>query len=196
MDEKHQLKPVDAYSVSKLGAEREVTGSGNGLQYTVFRPTAVYGPGGKYIAGTFFSCICILVEHNIRIPRIIGGPMLNWVHLEDCAGAVEFSLRDERTIGKAYNLAEAETYDAGEFVSILGECLGLKTRGRIRVAPGFVSAVGRLGWHSPKMISTTPIAWLLKREWKKIVARQNIMPDMKHCWTLDLYKFLFGTHSY
>jgi len=196
VDEKHQLKPVDAYSVSKLGAEREVTGAGNGLQYTVFRPTAVYGPGGKYVAGTFFSCVCILVERNIRIPRIIGGPMLNWVHVEDCAGAVEFALRNERTIGNIYNLAEAESYDAGEFVSILGENLGIKTRGRIRVAPGLVSILGKLGWHLPHIISTAPISWLLKKEWKKIVAHHNLLPDLQPGFTRDLYPFLIGPHAY
>jgi nucleoside-diphosphate-sugar epimerase len=196
VDEKHPLKPVDAYSISKLGAEQEVTGAGNGLQYTVFRPTAVYGPGGKYIAGTFFSCICILAERKIPIPRILGGPMLNWVHVEDCAGAVEFALRDERTIRNIYNLAEAESYDAGEFVSVLGEHLGLKTRGQVRVAPGLVSALGRLGWHLPEIISTAPIAWLLKKEWKKVVSKHHLLPDLQPGWTLDLYPFLIGPHAY
>lgn len=45
VDEKHLLKPLDNYSVSKLMAEQEVIGAGDGIQYTVFRPTAVYGSG-------------------------------------------------------------------------------------------------------------------------------------------------------
>lgn len=196
VDEKHPCKPVDKYSISKYEAEKEVTGAGNGLQYTVFRPTAVYGPGGKYIAGTFFSCACILAEMNIRIPRILGGIMLNWVHVEDCAGAVEFALRDERTIGNIYNLAEAESYDAGEFVSILCENLGIKTRGKIRVNPALLTVLGKVGWHMPDIISVAPIAWLLRRQWNKIIVRNNLLPDLQPGFTRDLYPFMIGPHAY
>jgi nucleoside-diphosphate-sugar epimerase len=196
VDEKHPLKPLDNYSVSKLMAEQEVTGAGDGIKYTVFRPTAVYGPGGKYIAGIFFSCACILAGLNIRIPRIIGGPIMNWVHVEDCAGAVEFALRDEQTIGKIFNLAEVESYNAGEFFSILEDNLGIKTKGQIRVAPGLVSALGKLGWHLPKIISTAPITWLFKREWKKIVSNHHLLPELQPGFTHDLYLFLIGPHAY
>ena len=182
--------------MSKLQAEKEVLKLNGSIDATIFRPTAVYGPGGKYVAGTFFSCFCLLSERNIRIPKIIGGPKLNWVHVSDVAGAVLFALNNDSTIGHAYNLAEAEIMDAGEFLDILGDNLEIKTRGRLKVHPAIVSAVGKLAWRLPEKISTSPFSWILKREWDKVVTRHNLLPDLQPGFTRDLYPFLIGPHAY
>jgi 2-alkyl-3-oxoalkanoate reductase len=196
VDETCPTMPMDAYAKSKLDAEKEVFKTGSSLNATIFRPTVVYGPGGKYIAGAFYSFACILSERKIPLPRINRGPVLNWVHVSDIAGAIEFALRDDRTIGNVYNLAEKEMLEAGDFFEILKENFGIRTMGRITIPPVVASAAGKLGWHLPAAISARPVSKIMSSEWKKIVARHNLVPDLQPVFPRDFYCYFIGHHAY
>ncbi len=196
VDESFPTRPIDAYGKSKLDAEKEVLGAGSSIDATIFRPTVVYGPGGKYIAGAFYSFACILSERKIPLPRIKRGPMLNWVHVSDIAGAIEFALGDDRTIGNVYNLAEKEMLEAGDFFEILKENFGIKTRGKVTIPLAIASAAGKLGWHMPAAISARSISKIMSSEWKKIVARHNLVPDLEPAFPRDFYCYFIGHHAY
>ncbi|PKL37592.1 MAG: hypothetical protein CVV44_14690 [Spirochaetae bacterium HGW-Spirochaetae-1] len=195
IDETYPTRPMDAYAKSKLDTEKEVLNAAN-INATIFRPTVVYGPGGKYIAGAFYSFACILSERNIPLPRIKRGPMFNWIHVSDIAGAVEFALREEKTIGNIYNLAEQEMLEAGDFFEILKENFGIKTMGSITIPTVVASIFGKLGWHLPMAISAKPVSKIMSHEWKKIVARHNLVPDLQPTFPRDFYPYFIGHHAY
>lgn len=196
VDETYPTRPMDAYSRSKLDAEKEVMRAGKNLKTTIFRPTVVYGPGGKYIAGAFYSFACILSERKIPLPRIKRGPMFNWVHVTDIARAVEFALGEDRTIGNVYNLAEKEMLTTGDFFEILKDNFGIKTRGTVTIPPALASAAGKLGWHMPTAISARPISKIMSSEWKKIVERHNLVPDLQPAFPRGFYSYFIGHHAY
>ncbi len=196
VDETYPTKPIDAYGKSKLDAEKEVLIAGSDIDATIFRPTVVYGPGGKYIAGAFYSFACILSERKIPLPRIKRGPMFNWVHVTDIAKAVEFALGDDRTIGNVYNLAEKEMLEAGDFFEVLKENFRIKTKGRVTIPLALASAAGKLGWHMPVAISAKPISKIMSMEWNKIVARHNLVPDLQPAFPRDFYCYFIGHHAY
>ena len=196
VDENHPCNPLDAYSRSKLETEKVVLAARNNLDITMFRPTGVYGPGGKYLAGVFFAMFCILAERKIRLPRFTGGPLQTWVHVADIAGAVEFALREEKTRGGVFNLAETDIIDAGIFFSALSESFGIENKGEVKLSPRLFSLLATMGWHMPKAISASPLSWIITREWSKIVARYHLVPDLRPQFTRDFYPFLNGDHVY
>jgi nucleoside-diphosphate-sugar epimerase len=196
VDEKHPTKPLDAYSVSKFHTEKVVLAADKKLRTTIFRPTAVYGPGGKYLAGVFFAMFCILAERKIHLPHFSGGPLQVWIHVDDVARAVEFTLHEERTMGRIFNLAETEVMDAGTFFSILCENFGVETSGEFRLPTSLFTLMAKVGWRMPSMISAAPLSWIITKEWGKIAARHNLVPDLRPQFTRDFYPFLNGDHVY
>ena len=197
VSEDHPIRPVDAYSVSKARAEEAVVQAmDQGIKATVFRPTNVYGPRGRYTAGALFPFLCVLKERGIRIPRLRLGPPINMVHVADVAGAIRFALENESTVGQVYNLAETEIYPAGEFFDLLIEQFSLKTRGAIKIRPGLTGMIGRVGMQLPSALTVHPVQRLLEREWAKVVEKHHLVPALKPSLARDFMPFLIGPHAY
>jgi len=195
--EDHPIRPVDAYSVSKARAEEAVIQAmDQGIKATMFRPTNVYGPRGRYTAGALFPALCILKERGIRIPRLMAGPPINMVHVADVAGAIRFALENESTVGQVYNLAETEIYPAGEFFDLITRQFSLPTRGAIKIRPGLTGMIGRVGMHLPSALTVYPVQKLLEREWAKVVEKHHLVPALKPSLARDFMPFLIGPHAY
>jgi nucleoside-diphosphate-sugar epimerase len=195
--EDHPIKPADSYSVSKARAEYVVTKAmDTGMRVTMFRPTNVYGPRGRYTAGSLFPTLCILKERGIRIPRMTGGPLINMVHVEDAAGAVRFALENESAVGKVYNLAETEIYEAGKFFDLIIEQFALPTRGSMKIRPGLMGIMGRIGMHMPSPLTVSPAQKFIEREWTRIKEKHKLSPALKPSLARDFMPFLIGPHAY
>jgi hypothetical protein len=84
-----------------------------GIAWTLFRPTMIYGVGGDLNVA--------FIGHFIRrfrffpVPRGARG-LRQPVHAEDLAGACLSALTCERTYGRAYNLGGGEQLDYADFV--------------------------------------------------------------------------------
>jgi len=196
--EDHRIKPVDAYSVSKAKAEEVVNKFKNqGMKITMFRPTNVYGPRGRYTAGVLFPALCILKERGLAIPRFKGGPPINMVHVEDVAGAIRFALEHEATAGEVYNMAETDIYPAGDFFDLIIDQFDLKTRGSLKMRTGLISIMGRIGMFMPASLTVGPVQAYLQREWNKIVEKYSLEPVLKPSLARDFMPFLIGgPHAY
>lgn len=93
----------NVYGLSKERAERLVRESG--LDYTILRPTMIYGPNG----GSHFRKLLSLIE---RVPVVLpvpgpGTALLQPVWIGDVVDAIERVLREPRAVGKAYNVSGA-----------------------------------------------------------------------------------------
>jgi len=195
--ENHPIDPVDAYSVSKAGAEDVVVEfADRGIEYTMLRPTNVYGPRGRYTAGAMFPTLCILKERGTKIPRLTGGPLINMVHVEDVAGAVRFAVENDSAKGQAYNMAETEIYPAGDFFDLIIGLFSLPTRGSIKIRPGLMNVMGRLGMLLPESLIIDPIRKMTERQWEKIVEKHGLVPALKPALARDFMPFLIGPHAY
>lgn len=111
----------DAYSNSKLRAEREVLRAGRrGLPVTVLQPTAVYGPYG----GVWTE----LPLRQLASGRVIlvngGNGLANAVYVDDLVTAMLLAAVREEAIGEAFLIsgAEAESWRElyGRFEQMLG----------------------------------------------------------------------------
>jgi len=162
----------------------------------MLRPTNVYGPRGRYTAGAMFPSLCILKERGTKIPRLTGGPLINMVHVEDVAGAVRFAVENKCAKGQAYNMAETEIYPAGDFFDLIIGLFSLPTRGSIKIRPGLMNVMGRLGMRLPESLIIDPLRKMTERQWEKIVEKHGLVPTLKPALARDFMPFLIGPHAY
>lgn len=107
----------DPYGDSKIDAEsvlQEFAGV-DGLDLTILRPTVIYGPGDdKFLPK--------LIENmGSGKARIIGdgGNSVDLIHVDDVADFTSLILRDEKTIGRVYNLTNPENPTWKEMLNII-----------------------------------------------------------------------------
>ena len=94
--------PVTAYGVSKLLAEQKLK-TINGLNYTILRPTAVYGPRDTGIF-IFFKQLSKGIEGYIGR----AGQRLSFIYVTDLAKACVSALHNGGL--QAYNLSDGKSY--------------------------------------------------------------------------------------
>jgi UDP-glucose 4-epimerase len=111
--------PVTAYGKSKLLGENNLK-KFSSLNYTILRPTGVYGPRDKDIF-IFFK------QLNNRIEPYIGHieQKLSLIYVTDLATAAIKALHSGNK--KAYNLSDGNYYDRYELGNITREILKVKT---------------------------------------------------------------------
>jgi NADH dehydrogenase len=106
-----------AYLRSKGEAEKLVRGSG--LDWTIFRPSVIFGRGDTFL--TLFARLLRFVPVVfLACPDARFQPV--WV--EDVARAFVHSLRDRRTVGEAYDLCGPKIYTLRELVAYAGRVSG------------------------------------------------------------------------
>lgn len=197
MREDHPHHPMDAYSLSKEAGEEAAvhTLRKYSIPLTIFRPTAVYGPYGKYVAGAFYVLPSILRCRGIRaLPSARGGKYLTMVSVHDIAGAVSFCLDNPEAMGEDFNLAEDEALQAGEFFDILYDLFGFRVSYRVPYPTDLVEFLARAALKIPKPLTLGPLNWFLEREWEKIVRERGLKPTLKPRFDKDFLYFLLGDH--
>lgn len=198
--EDHPINPVDDYSRSKYQAELvlEKYRKQNGLYSILFRPTALYGPGGKYIASAFMTLPIIALEHGLRtIPLIGGGQRLNMVHVKDVAeAAVHVLEQDNISSGEVFNLADCDIMSASEFFTAFYRAFGIQPGRKINIPPFiFDKSVALIGVFSGPR-SLAPLNRWLEKTWHQIVIKYRLEPVLSpHVVRDDLYYF-GGNHAY
>lgn len=118
--------PGYPYHYTKWRAENEVRDSG--LDWTIFRPSIVFGPGGKE---QFVTQLADVVRKAPVIPVVgKGTSRFQPVHLQDVAEAFARALADPATIGQTYDIGGPDilTYE-----EILDECAAALGRRKKKV---------------------------------------------------------------
>jgi UDP-glucose 4-epimerase len=111
--------PVTAYGRSKLLAEKKLRSIPN-LNYTILRPTGVYGPRDKDI-------FILFKQVSRGIEPYIGNiqQKLSLIYVTDVANAAIKSLHGGNK--KTYNLSDGNFYDRHELANIAKQVLKIKT---------------------------------------------------------------------
>jgi uncharacterized protein YbjT (DUF2867 family) len=104
------------YLQTKGEAENLVRQSG--LDYTLFRPSVVFGAGDS-----FLNLFARLVQLPV-MPLGRGDAKLQPVWVEDVVTAMEHSLGRDSTIGHSYNLVGPKVYTLRELVELVAELTG------------------------------------------------------------------------
>ncbi len=126
-DEDGPLVPSDfpvAYSAQKADSERALFDlhRTSGFPVSTIRPAFIYGPHNAFDREAFFWDR-ILAERPIVVPEDGLRPM-QWVHVRDVARAAVLSADNDRTLGRAYNLAGYPPITQVQYVQLLANIAG------------------------------------------------------------------------
>jgi len=108
------------YHRSKWDAEELVRGSA--LQWTIFRPSVIFGPGGEFV-----TMLADMVRKLPVVP-VLGDGKYRLAPIAVSEVAVSFvkALNDAASIGKSYNCCGPESYSYDELLDVIGQALGKK----------------------------------------------------------------------
>ena len=138
--------------IAKLAAEDAVICSG--LDYTILRPTMIYGARGD-------RNIIRMIKFLRRSPVILvpgdGRSRQQPVHVEDLARAIVDSLEVGATFGRSYNLSGAEAITFNELIDQTCRALGVR-RVKVHVPLGPALLASRL----LKLLQTKP--WIKEEQ--------------------------------
>ncbi len=113
-------RPNTHYGKSKLQAEEFLATAGNRLNYTVLRPTGVYGPREKdYFI--MVKSIAGRTDFAVGLTRQV----ITFVYVKDVVTAVFLALKQKES-GKAYFLTDGESYESRDFSRLVKTSLGIK----------------------------------------------------------------------
>ena len=93
--------------------------SGSGLDWTIFRPSVIFGSGDKFL-NMFATLLAIMPVILLGSPRARFQPGV----VEDVAAAFVRCLEDDATFGQAYDLCGPKIYTLRELVALVGEITG------------------------------------------------------------------------
>ncbi len=109
---------VSHYHQTKYRAEEYVRSSG--LQYTIFRPSLIFGPGDAFV-----NMIADQIRTLPAIPVIGDGSyQLQPIHVVDVARCFTMALANPETAGKTYELCGTDSLSYDQMVDTIGWVLG------------------------------------------------------------------------
>lgn len=118
----------------KSRGEAEAVVKASGLDWTIFQPSVIFGPGDG-----FFCRFAALLKLSPVLPLARAGTRFAPVFVGDVAEAMRRSLHDRRTMGQVYELYGPEVFTLGELVRLTARQLGLT-----RLVLPLPDALGRL----------------------------------------------------
>jgi UDP-glucose 4-epimerase len=140
--------PITAYGKSKLLAEQKLRDL-SGLNYTILRPTAVYGPRdtGIYI---FFKQLSKGIEPYIGRAEQI----LSFIYVADLAKACFKALHNGDN--QTYNLSDNHAYNRYELGNAIKEISGRKTA-KFHLSVNFVKLIAAIAEKVSSLSNKSPI---------------------------------------
>jgi NADH dehydrogenase len=141
---------VSRYHQTKWEAEEIVRGSG--LEFTIFRPSLIFGPRDMFV-----NLFAKIIRRSPIVP-ILGRRDAKFqpVGIESVAGAFVKSLTEPRAIGQTLDLAGPEIFTMSE---IMDQILAVMRRKRLKVhVPSVVAQIqaGFLEFLFPKILRKAP----------------------------------------
>lgn len=124
-DETSPIAPADYYQQTKYEGELEVRNLAEGrIEYTILRPTAIYGPGdpGRFVM--IYKRAAKGVFPMFGSGRTYYHPL----YIENLVDAFLLAMKPGAGAGKAYLIADAEYFSIEDLVKRIGRSIGVEVR--------------------------------------------------------------------
>jgi nucleoside-diphosphate-sugar epimerase len=137
------VAPADEYEITKTEADSlvERTGAADGLQYSILRPSIVFGPTMnnrsvyQWVSAIKRGLFCFIGPP---------GASANYIHVDNVVEAMHLCATRPESIGNVYNLSCYATVE--DFVGWIAQALDKKPP-RVRIAKPLMTAAAHLvGW--------------------------------------------------
>jgi L-gulono-1,4-lactone dehydrogenase len=165
---------MPVYSLTKLQSERalQAVAREHGLDYTIIRPTCVYGPSTK----PYTTIPIALIRKGIPVIVGAGEGLLDVVYVRDVVAAMLLAAQSQQASGQVFNIGH-ETVTFNEFYAHFGRLLNRPVR---HLPVAVVNAMVRL--HQAVAGSRNPSARELERGvafLKEMAANTRAYPSAK-----------------
>jgi dihydroflavonol-4-reductase len=121
-------RPVGAYGKSKLAAEQALASCGNGLDWSIIRPSIVYGPRDRQVLPLFRLAAWGVVPYTSPARA-----RLSFVHVDDLVDLI-IAASKRAAPGAVYFCSDGGSYLWEDLIRAIGEVLGRRVR-PIRIPP-------------------------------------------------------------
>ena len=140
-----QANPRFPYLNAKWGAEEAVRSSG--MDWTIFRPSVIFGPGDGFI-----NVLASLIRKAPVIPVVgAGESKFQPVAVGEVAEAYRRAVDDQATVGQVYELGGGEIYTYQGLIDLIAEHLG-KHKFMIHMPVPLMKAVVAMSAPLPKAL--------------------------------------------
>ncbi|NLC70939.1 MAG: NAD(P)H-binding protein [Desulfuromonadaceae bacterium] len=162
-------KTQNPYLATKWRAECSVAESG--LEWTIFRPSVIFGPGDGFVN---------LLARVLRFSPVMpvfgdGAYRLAPVAVADVAAAFVAALSARQSIGRKFHLCGPAALTYTRILDTIAESLGRRTPGKIFIPESIARPLASLGENLPLFpLTRTQLELLLEgnecpeQEWKKV----------------------------
>ncbi len=147
--ENSEPHPVTDYGRSKLQAERYLK-SKSEINYTIIRPTAVYGPREKDLFTVYD-----LINKGIEMTVGLTDQQLTFIYVRDLVSIIIGSTLDSRK-NVAYFATDLEIYSSTLYNKLIRESLGRKRSLKIRLPIPLVKTIGYIAEKAGKLTGNYP----------------------------------------
>jgi len=138
-----------SYAETKFRAEQAVRGSG--LDWTIFRPSLIYGKNGEFV-----KLLSDLVRRLPLVPVIGNGQYrMQPVAVEQVAKSFVAALQRPETIKQTYHLGGAKSYSYDQVLDLVGKALGKKSVAKLHQPTFLVRSAAALLESFPAFPVTT-----------------------------------------
>jgi NADH dehydrogenase len=145
------------YHRSKWAAEEAVRASG--LEWTIFRPSIIYGPGDGFV-----TMLASMVRRLPAVPVIGSGrTRLQPIPVEQVAAGFAGALELTETIGQTYEVGGPDAVTMPELLDLIGRAMGRRRVLKMHVPIGAMTPVARV-LHPLPGFPVTPDQLLMLRE--------------------------------
>jgi NADH dehydrogenase len=141
-----QDNPVFPYHQAKFRAEQTVKASG--LDYTIFRPSVIFGEGDGFIS------VLTGVVRTFPVVPVVGDGKARFqpVHLDDVGASFAHVVANpEESRSKTYELGGAKSYSYEDMLDVIATVIG-KRKPKVHVPMPLMKAVVRLSSPLPKAL--------------------------------------------
>jgi len=197
MKEDHPRNPGTDYERSKKEGEDVVFEFvRKGLPAISLRPAGIYGKRSRYGQVSFMAMLALNRHGGTRkIAVMKGGPRVQYVNVEDVAGAIATLLEApaERVIGKAFNVGDDHPLTQGELFQAVMPVLGLE---KSFSYPYFTKAF----WPFMRILLALP-EWIFDRlnasfekKWEDVIRTYGLQRMVAPRLDQDFFVFMSGDY--
>jgi nucleoside-diphosphate-sugar epimerase len=147
--EKSERRPIEFYGQSKLEAERVVENIGNGLPWTIIRPSGVYGPGDADYLNLFRE-----VEKG---RNVYFGNRKRWfsaIYVDDLVTSILMATTHANAVGRGFFVCDGKPVTWETFQETMVRVSGKRVRSLD--LPEFLVSIAAMGGEFATMIDKQP----------------------------------------
>jgi len=119
-DEKHPLSPIEVYGATKAASEFLIRGIGKrfGIEYTIIRPSAVYGPTGSNGAVSQLFIEGAILGKPLKLQNG-GQSRIDFTFVTDTAHGFVLAALSPKAANETFNITRGEGRSLKEFTEII-----------------------------------------------------------------------------